>query len=736
MRETKQLQANVAILVSRQSQAAYVAAAQEQGEVYRFTDARGRVREWLKGEYAYLAVNAAASVLLRWGLKHDLLPEEDLPAQLLAYDTLLIPNAGHLPTAAIDLIVAWASAPNHTLFVTGKTNLPPALLGLTGYATLRPSGYTAWRWLPDSPFGDHEDWEQTYISSYQGYTCAVVEATPGARPLADLWECRGDLTSAATAECRRLGAAIVTTPRTVYCANQVFEYLGGCLQAHLNVEAVRTWSNSTHWGDTLAYFLRELVRLTPATRHWALTLQPFGAFDGVLQLRHDADHDADESIDLAMLEFEVENAVPATHYLMDPAYCKTRCTPMGTQIWIEETARFNFLEVAQHNDSVEGDPPSWITGQGLAQHIRESDRNLGLQSRTAGRHMGFLVYPETLDAMDYLYDQNPDLLGLCTFSLYDALAYGERNRDVVVQGKQLTYRTYDPERPEVPAAISGYWFPYHVVISTTDEHKTLRGWDVTHDTDCDYDRLDTLFAGHNSKNPTRPGRLENGVFTIQYEVQLARDPGQNAGRGHLPWLRYAIARAERHNFWLATKRAVYERLNDYQDTQFRALDATTALVRNETARPLVGLSVRAQAPVQAAHADGWYHIHIVDERVVTLPIMPPGASLTVMLEAEAAHVPLLAQPNSNLLEITEARWRPAPETLEVRGRAIRKGFLVVSRLGAGRAYDIRTTDSRGTACTRRVVQPDGTLTIPILGQRENTQPIAVVVTPHCDHGQT
>ena len=38
--------------------------------------------------------------------------------------------------------------------------------------------------------------------------------------------------------------------------------------------------------------------------------------------------------------------------------------------------------------------------------------------------------------MDYLYDENPELLGLCTFSLYDVLAYGERNPAVVVQGKQ------------------------------------------------------------------------------------------------------------------------------------------------------------------------------------------------------------------------------------------------------------------------------------------------------------
>ena len=37
------------------------------------------------------------------------------------------------------------------------------------------------------------------------------------------------------------------------------ELVGGMLQAHLNVEAVRHWANATHWGDTLLFFLRRLL---------------------------------------------------------------------------------------------------------------------------------------------------------------------------------------------------------------------------------------------------------------------------------------------------------------------------------------------------------------------------------------------------------------------------------------------------------------------------------------------
>lgn len=547
------LRCNVAVLFSERSRRAYAAEAQRRGETYRFMGASGVEREWLKGEFAYLAPSAASSVLHRWAVKHDVLGEEDLADHLDAYQTLVVPNAAHLDATAIARIADWLRRPESFLVVTGKTNLPPDLLGLVAHEPVHPDGYTGWQWTDDSPFGDRDAWEACYVSSFRGYACAAATAGHNATVLAELVDLSGDLTSSATATRRPIGAAIVATAKTVYVANQIFEYLGGVFQAHINVEEVRLWSNPTHWGDTLAYFLREVLRVTPARRLWDITLQPFGTYDGVLQLRHDVDHEADESIDFSMFDFQTQNAVPASYYLMDPAFCTTRCTPMGGRMWVEATARYNFIEAALHNDSVEGDPPRWITGDGLLTHMRRSDETLGIRSRTAGRHMGFLVYPETIDAMDYLYERDPDMLGLCTFSLYDVIAYGERNPEVVVQGKAITYATYDHAKPAIPAAISGYWFPYHAVVSAVDCHKPLRGWDVTHDTDCDYDRLEELFAGRHSRCRHDPRRLENGVFTVQYETQLARDPRQNDGRGHLPWMRYAIALAERHNFWIATK---------------------------------------------------------------------------------------------------------------------------------------------------------------------------------------
>ena len=71
------VRSNVAVLFSESSRREYARLAVERGATYRFTDARGRERDWLKGEYAYLAPNALSSVLHRWEIKHDRIGEDE-----------------------------------------------------------------------------------------------------------------------------------------------------------------------------------------------------------------------------------------------------------------------------------------------------------------------------------------------------------------------------------------------------------------------------------------------------------------------------------------------------------------------------------------------------------------------------------------------------------------------------------------------------------------------------------
>lgn len=236
---------DLAVVFSERSRKAYAEEARAKGQTYTFTDAWGKPRTWVKGEHAYLAPNAASLLLARCNLKHDLIEEGDLDeARLSGMRALLVPNAAHLADATIKRLEKWLQGGERRLVVTGRTNLPPALMGLASRETLPVKGYTGWRWLPGSPFAG-EAWEKHYVSGYAGHDAQRVTPAPGSRVLAELVEFSGDLTESSTAIVKPLGPGIVVTERTAYVANQVFEMIGGMMQAHLNVEAVRHWANPT-----------------------------------------------------------------------------------------------------------------------------------------------------------------------------------------------------------------------------------------------------------------------------------------------------------------------------------------------------------------------------------------------------------------------------------------------------------------------------------------------------------
>src|SRR5205809_7738121 len=133
--------------------------------------------------------------------------------------------------------------------------------------------------------------------------------------LAELLELTGELSDASTVTTHTIGPAIVTSPGVVVIANPVFELIGGMLQAHLTVEAVRHWANPTHWGDTLLFFLRRLLLEVGLEPLWQTRLRSFGAHDGVLSFRHDVHG----MLDFNFLDYQVENLIPASYDIEDPA---------------------------------------------------------------------------------------------------------------------------------------------------------------------------------------------------------------------------------------------------------------------------------------------------------------------------------------------------------------------------------------------------------------------------------
>ncbi len=642
----------MAVLFSERSRAAYAAEARERDETYTFTDAWGKPRTWLKGEYAYLAPNAATVLLSRCNLKHDLIEEADLSEECLAgYRALLVPNAAHLSGQTLARVEKWLGAPGErTLVVTGKTNLPPHLLGLKSLAPQPVAGYTGWRWLAGSPFAG-EAWEKHYVSGYKGHVASRVEPAPGSRVLAELLEFSGDLADATTVTAKSLGPAIILSPRTVYVANQVLELVGGMLQAHLNVEAVRHWANPTHWGDTLLFFLRRLLLEAGLQSLWRTRLRSFGTYEGVLSFRHDV-HGMQE---WSFLDYQLQNLIPATYDIEDPAF-STNISEADAKAWVQRTTRNNFIEPALHNDSSIGDPPTAVFGKGLFDHLSKAEKNLGFSICTCGRHAGGHMHPETIDAMDYLYAHDENVLGLCTFCYYHMIEYGVRDAGVMVGGtiggKPLTYIT-DVRRT---IASSGIWFPFRAVVTTDQEWRVLRGWDRTHEFDAAFELVESIYGGHSARMPGVDDHLENGVYSFQYHPELARDPSVNRGKGSLDFVRYAINLAERKNFWIATQRDLYQRMADYDALELRVSgDGREVTVRNPTSRRIAAMVLEQRLPFASVWLGEEELVHVVDDAFVTIPPIGPGEQVTLRFKAEGAEAPIVRQPSNKGLTILDAR---------------------------------------------------------------------------------
>ena len=645
---------DIIVLFSGRSRDAYAAEAIARGETYTFTDAWGLPRTWVKGEYAYLAPNAAGLLLARCNLKHQRVEEAELDeARLDRCRALLVANAAHLAPETIARIERWLGGSERRLIVTGKTNLPPSLLGLKSCAAAPVQGYTGWRWLPGSPFAG-DAWEKLYVSGYKGHPVHKVEPAPGSRVLANLVELSGDLSNATTAITAELAPAIVLTDKTVYVANQVLELIGGMLQAHLNVEAVRHWANATHWGDTLLFFLRRLMLEVGLAPLWQTRLRSFGTYDGVLSFRHDVHG----MRDYTFLDYQVQNLIPASYDIEDPTF-STNIDEAMARDWVERTTQHSFIEPALHNDSSIGDPPTAIFGKGLFEHVSKAGRSLGITICTCGRHAGGHMHPETIDAMDYLYAQDKHILGLCTFCYYHMIEYGVRDPNVMVGGtiggKPLTYVT-DVRRT---IASSGIWFPFRPVVTTDKEWRKLRGWDRTHEYDAAYELVETIFAGHSARHRGVDDKLENGVYSFQYHPELARDPSLNGGKGTLDYVRYCINLAERSNYWIATQAELYQRMADYEGLGFEVRDGGREVtISNPTDRRISAMMVEQRLPFGSVWLGEEELIHVANDAFVTIPPLAPGASVTLSFKPDVVEALLVRQPSNKGLVVLDARHDP------------------------------------------------------------------------------
>lgn len=518
------MQQNIAIIYSPSTYRQYVAEATAERQTYTFRGARGETT-WLKGHYAYLAVNGAESFLRRMGIKYDIVPDDTLTEHTLdPYHTILIPDAANLQNHA--RFAKWLDGSGRQLIVFGRTNLPADILGSTFEA------YAAF----SNPTGMQVGGKSTLLTP-SAYAVRLAQPLPRSEVIAQFGEYTDPYIPIFTPGKH---PAVLKYGRTLSFAHSVFEFIGAALQGHTSIESVRHFYPAFLFTDALLCTIRDLL-LAHAPQLFQLRIKPWGAHDRVLVLRHDVDF----SDDPTYIEQEIAERIPATYALLLDEYLDT---------WLRTLRNQEQIEISFHYSSAQPDSlltraktrlarlrgdVHWgaahpgkrlMSRDGLLEQIREAEAR-GIRCETAHRHENFFFYPETVDAMQHLYEHKKDVLGLGSMFRWECYQYG---------------KPFSVEHPETAVP---FWFPFKLHTASTVRHAPLRGWDSTQL--MEPNPMETYAVLHSN--------LENGVFTLGFHPKHARSR-EFTPQGNLTWFRAALEAAKRTGCAIMTCAQVYEHL--------------------------------------------------------------------------------------------------------------------------------------------------------------------------------
>ena len=253
-------------------------------------------------------------------------------------------------------IERWLGGGDHRLVVTGKTNLPPRLLGLRASTPTPVTGYTGWRWRPDSPFAGPA-WEPLYVTRLRrpcGATGRAGAGQPRARRPGGVHRrsdqrdhrdgrraraghrahradglrrqpgLRADRRHAPGAPERRSRCGTGPIPPTG--ATRCCSSSGGCC-----------WTSAS----------------APL---WQTRLRSFGTYDGVLSFRHDVHG----MRDYTFLDYQIQNLIPASYDIEDPAFSTNISEAMAARLGrAHDPAQLHRAGAAQRQldrRSADGDP--------------------------------------------------------------------------------------------------------------------------------------------------------------------------------------------------------------------------------------------------------------------------------------------------------------------------------------------------------------------------------------------
>jgi len=250
-----------------------------------------------------------------------------------------------------------------------------------------------------------------------------------------------------------------------------FAALQSWLQGQEDLQPWLAWRHRIFWLDEYTAFLHRVLQ-----EYHLLPVQAEG-IPGLAQTTIVFRHDLDYSRDTTYLELENQAGLSGVHAILKDRNTKFWVNLLKTKPRQESAFHFNtghysrLLEEVRHKllnlpkRQVRPNRKA-IKGNGLLSQVRWAKRN-GIGIETLHRHICFMFYPELVDALDIVYENEPEVVGGSSFFRGAILRWGINDID----GRRGSVADFtDPQFP--------FWFPFRLAHAGAGG-RMLKGWEST-----------------------------------------------------------------------------------------------------------------------------------------------------------------------------------------------------------------------------------------------------------------
>jgi hypothetical protein len=334
----------------------------------------------------------------------------------------------------------------------------------------------------------------------------------------------------------------------LYLNGSPFHALQAWLQGQEDLQPWLQWRHRLFWLDEWVADLRKIL-----LREDMIPVAPDGPLlpelgETCVVLRHDLDH----SRDIGYLDLEESSGIGAVHAVLRDENSKFWVQTLGSHPNQECAFHYNTAHYSRIENWLRrrvGLPArtyaparSAIAGTGLLKQVRWAGRR-GVGVATLHRHLPFLIYPEWVDALSAVLDEEPAVLGSSSLFRGQVLRWGVDCTD----GFRGTYADF-------PDAQFPFWFPFRLAHAA-EGGRILRGWESASLMEAEPALVEQLL------NHRVPG-LAQRVITLGYHPAHARRPTFAPG-GSLADFERVLGIVRESGARIMTLKAVYESLNDH-----------------------------------------------------------------------------------------------------------------------------------------------------------------------------